>query len=37
MLALLEVAAAFSRVPPFFRYLVVPVARKLWLPILAST
>lgn len=25
-------AAAFSSVPPFFRYAVMPVARKLWLP-----
>jgi hypothetical protein len=27
---------AFSRVPPFFKYAVIPLARKLWSPILAS-
>ena len=26
-------AAAFSSVPPFFRYTVMLVARKVWLPI----
>jgi len=30
------VAAAFSSVPPFFRYAVMHVARKLWLPIFVS-
>ena len=28
----LAMAAAFSSVPPFLRYAVIPVARKVWLP-----
>jgi hypothetical protein len=34
VLAWLAIEAAFSNVPPFFKYTVIPVARKLWLPIL---
>lgn len=30
------ICAAFSSVPPFFRYAVMPVARKLWLPSLVA-
>jgi hypothetical protein len=30
------IAAAFSSVPPFLRYAVIPVARKLWLPSLVA-
>jgi len=30
------IAAAFSRVPPFLRYGVILVARKLWLPSLVA-
>jgi len=33
MLAWLAMVAARSGVPPFFRYAVIPVARKVWLPI----
>jgi hypothetical protein len=36
VLAWFAVCAAFSSVPPFFRYAVIPVARKLWLPSLVS-
>ncbi len=32
MLAWFAIAAAFSSVPPFLRYAVIPVARKVWLP-----
>ena len=30
------IAAALSRVPPFLRYAVMPVARNVWLPILVA-
>ena len=32
VLAWFAICAAFSSVPPFFKYAVIPVARKLWLP-----
>jgi hypothetical protein len=34
--AWLAMAAAFSSVPPFLRYAMIPVARNVWLPILVA-
>ena len=34
VLAWFAICAAFSSVPPFFRYAVTPVALNVWLPIL---